>query len=155
MGSVFMAVGAVGAYELAKKLAPVQAITVLTTQGPQTSGGSGTSQTVVATTSPPQGYINVGKLSDLGGTTSAYFIHPTYGNSILLSAGGVWKAFTATCTHQVCTVQYTGSEIYCPCHGGTFDPLTGSVTGGPPPRPLTQFAVLIQNGEIYVSSTAM
>ena len=150
MASVFLAIGVVGIVELVDRLAPSQSVVVLTTQG---SNGSLSSQTATASSASLQGYVYVGKLSDLGNANSAYFTHPTYGDSILLLLGGQWKAFTATCTHQPCTVQYTNSEIYCPCHGGTFDPTNGQVTGGPPPRPLTEFAVLIQSGAIYVSST--
>ena len=152
MTSVFLAIGAVGIVELVDRLAPAQSAVVLTTQS---SKGSQSSQTVTTSSFSLQGYIYVGKLSDLGNASYAYFTHPTYGNSILLLVGGQWKAFTATCTHQTCTVQYTNSEIYCPCHGGTFDPTNGAVTGGPPPRPLTEFAVLVQSGAIYVSSAAM
>jgi Rieske Fe-S protein len=145
MASAFLVIGAAGVVELVEKVAPAQSAVVLTSQ---------TSQTTVVSTTTPQGYLYVGKVADLGGATSAYFTHPSYGNSILLLVGGVWKAFTATCTHQVCTVQYRNAEIYCPCHGGTFNPSNGAVTGGPPPSPLTEFAVLVQGGVIYVSSTA-
>ena len=152
--SVFLAIGAVGVLELVEKLVPAQS-TVL-----PGAGGSQTSQTSTESTSQilqtiPQGYIYVGKVASLGSATSAYFTHPSYGNSILLLFSGQWKAFTATCTHQPCTVDYTNSEIYCPCHGGTFNPSNGAVTGGPPPAPLTEFAVLVQGGDVYVSSKAI
>jgi Rieske Fe-S protein len=99
----------------------------------------------------PTGYVLAASLSRLGGKTSEYFNHPKYGNSILLSLSGQWKAFTATCTHQPCTVQYQNSIIQCPCHGATFDPSNGNVTGGPAPIPLTEYSVLVQNGNVYVS----
>ena len=150
--SVFLAIGAVGIIELAEKLAPARASVLLTTARSQTSQTSEASQSVQTI---PQGYIYVGKVASLGGATSAYFAHPNYGNSILLLLSGQWKAFTATCTHQTCTVEYTNSEIYCPCHGGTFNPSNGAVTGGPPPAPLTEFAVLVQGSDIYVSSQAI
>jgi cytochrome b6-f complex iron-sulfur subunit len=51
-------------------------------------------------------------------------------------------AFSAKCTHEGCTVTYLPNQsvIWCPCHDGRFD-LNGRVLSGPPPRPLTQFAV--------------
>ncbi len=51
-------------------------------------------------------------------------------------------AFSAKCTHEGCTVTYLPGQsvIWCPCHDGRFD-LNGRVLSGPPPRPLTQFAV--------------
>jgi len=155
MASVFLVIGAVGIVELVDRLAPAQSAVVLTSQSSQSSRTSQSVSTSAASASSLQGYIYVGKVTDLGSAVSAYFTHPTYGNSILLLVGGQWKAFTATCTHQVCTVEYRNSEIYCPCHGGTFDPTNGAVTGGPPPSPLTEFGVLVQSGAIYVSSTPM
>ena len=95
----------------------------------------------------------MGKLSDLGSATSAYFTHPSSGKAILLNSAGNWKAFDATCTHQPCTVRWQNQQIYCPCHDGTFDPANGAVTGGPPPSKLPEFGVMILSGDIYVSNS--
>jgi hypothetical protein len=55
----------------------------------QTSSVS--SQTTSA--SAPSGYVLVAQLSSLSGKTSAYFTHPTHGNSILLtSMGSGWPS---------------------------------------------------------------
>jgi cytochrome b6-f complex iron-sulfur subunit len=53
-----------------------------------------------------------------------------------------FRAFSATCTHLDCIVQYAKKEtqIICNCHNGVYD-LTGRNVGGPPPRPLTRFDV--------------
>ena len=43
-------------------------------------------------------------------------------------------AYSATCTHQGCTVSYQSSNksLYCPCHGAEFDPFkNGGVITGP------------------------
>ena len=43
-------------------------------------------------------------------------------------------AYSATCTHQGCTVAYQSSNksLYCPCHGAEFDPFkNGDVITGP------------------------
>jgi thiosulfate dehydrogenase [quinone] large subunit len=43
-------------------------------------------------------------------------------------------AYSATCTHEGCTVAYQSSNksLYCPCHGAEFDPFkNGGVIGGP------------------------
>ena len=43
-------------------------------------------------------------------------------------------AYSATCTHQGCTVAYESSKksLYCPCHGAEFDPFkNGGVIAGP------------------------
>ncbi len=61
-------------------------------------------------------------------------------------------AFSATCTHAGCTVQFdsAANEFVCPCHGGRFNASTGAVLAGPPPSPLTQIPARIVNGEIRV-----
>lgn len=53
-----------------------------------------------------------------------------------------FRAFSATCTHLACIVEYQRDQqrIYCNCHGGRYD-LNGRNAGGPPPRPLTPFKV--------------
>jgi thiosulfate dehydrogenase [quinone] large subunit len=43
-------------------------------------------------------------------------------------------AYSATCTHEGCTVAYQSSNksLYCPCHGAEFDPFkNGGVITGP------------------------
>jgi Rieske Fe-S protein len=65
---------------------------------------------------------------------------------------GSYKAFSATCTHLSCTVQYRGDlkQIWCACHNGFYD-LNGRNVSGPPPRPLEQYTVNVANGEVVVS----
>jgi Rieske Fe-S protein len=124
------------------------------TQQNSTSQQSTTSSQTSSSTSqaPPPGYVLVTPLSALAGRSSAYFNHPSRGLSLLLNSAGQWRAFSATCTHAPCTVQYTGSAISCPCHGGTYNPNTGAVTGGPPPAPLPELGVLVQSANLYVTA---
>ena len=59
-----------------------------------------------------------------------------------------YRAFSATCTHLDCIVEYQKSSkrIWCNCHNGEYD-LTGRNVAGPPPRPLTPFLVnLVSRG---------
>jgi Rieske Fe-S protein len=53
-----------------------------------------------------------------------------------------FRAFTATCTHLDCIVEYRPDRqaLWCNCHNGRYD-LTGRNVGGPPPRPLTPYKV--------------
>ena len=54
-----------------------------------------------------------------------------------------YHAFTATCTHLDCIVEYRPAvgRIWCNCHNGQYDPITGRNVAGPPPRPLTPLVV--------------
>lgn len=50
---------------------------------------------------------------------------------------GEFRAFSAICTHQGCTVnRVAGGTIDCPCHGSRFHIADGSVAHGPAARPL-------------------
>lgn len=71
---------------------------------------------------------------------------------LVRTAEGEYRAFSATCTHLNCTVQYRGDlrQIWCACHNGTYD-LNGKNVGGPPPRPLEEYKVNVADGEIVVS----
>ncbi len=62
---------------------------------------------------------------------------------IVLRAGeGDFRAFSATCTHLSCIVEFRKDKdlIWCNCHNGAFD-LQGKNVAGPPPRPLDTFRV--------------
>jgi Rieske Fe-S protein len=65
---------------------------------------------------------------------------------------GRYRAYSATCTHLNCTVQYRGDikQIWCACHNGIYD-LNGKNVSGPPPRPLDEYAVNVSGGEIVVT----
>lgn len=67
---------------------------------------------------------------------------------------GEWRAFEQKCTHLACAVRYRADiqQIECPCHSGYFDPRTGVVIQGPPPRPLPQLEVKVADGKVYVKS---
>lgn len=64
-----------------------------------------------------------------------------------------FAAFNAVCTHLACTVRYEpeNSRIYCACHGGVYDPQTGTNVAGPPPKPLTKFRVEVLDGRVVVA----
>src|SRR5512145_3233221 len=53
-----------------------------------------------------------------------------------------FRAFSATCTHLDCIVEYQHDKqrIWCNCHNGQYD-LNGINVAGPPPRPLTRYEV--------------
>ena len=71
---------------------------------------------------------------------------------LVLTADGKLKAFSASCTHLGCTVQYRGDmqKIWCACHNGMYD-LNGRNISGPPPRPLTEYKVAVKGDQVMVS----
>ncbi len=65
---------------------------------------------------------------------------------------GTFKAFSATCTHQGCTVaDVQGGTINCPCHGSKYKVADGSVANGPATRPLAPKAVTVTGDSITVT----
>ena len=75
---------------------------------------------------------------------------------LVRTPAGELHAFTAVCTHLQCTVQYREDlqHIWCACHNGHFDPVTGKNIGGPPPRPLEEYTVSARGDRIAVSRSA-
>ncbi len=63
-----------------------------------------------------------------------------YQNNIAIIRTGTssYVALSQICTHQGCTLSYNvgPNQMYCSCHGGTFD-INGNVVAGPPPSPIT------------------
>ena len=61
-------------------------------------------------------------------------------------------ALSDICTHQGCTVEFNGSSGFqCPCHGATYA-LSGAVTGGPAPSPLTHYNTALNGSSLRVYS---
>lgn len=53
-----------------------------------------------------------------------------------------FRAFSATCTHLDCIVEYRKEKqlMWCNCHNGQYD-LAGKNVAGPPPKPLIAYRV--------------
>jgi Rieske Fe-S protein len=71
----------------------------------------------------------------------------------LIRRGGSLRMLSAMCTHAGCLVtwQKQRSLFVCPCHGGTYDG-QGAVLSGPPPRPLDQLPITVENGTVYLGA---
>lgn len=64
-------------------------------------------------------------------------------------AEGEFKAFTAVCTHQGCTVSsIADQEIVCGCHQSHYSIEDGSNVSGPAPSPLEEIAITVQGDQI-------
>ncbi|WP_328482776.1 Rieske (2Fe-2S) protein [Streptomyces sp. NBC_00377] len=67
-------------------------------------------------------------------------------------AKGDFKAFSAVCTHQGCTVgSIADGIIHCPCHKSEFRIADGSVAGGPAPKPLPAKNITVEGGAINLA----
>ena len=77
---------------------------------------------------------------------------PSKPGILIRTEKGDLKAFSASCTHLDCIVQYQPDkkDIFCACHNGIYD-LTGKNVSGPPPRPLEEFTVNVKGDDIIVT----
>ena len=64
-------------------------------------------------------------------------------------------AYSAVCTHLGCIVsQWVADKeaALCPCHGGMYDLRHGAqVIAGPPPRPVPQLPVRVEDGVLVAA----
>jgi cytochrome b6-f complex iron-sulfur subunit len=127
--------------------------------------GSGLFASLVSFAYPVLRYLVPPPVADLGGdeviAAKVGDLKPNsakifrFGNrpGLLLRVGeGEYRAFSATCTHLSCTVQYRTDlhEIWCACHNGMYD-LNGRNVSGPPPRPLENYQVHVRGEDLVVS----
>jgi len=65
--------------------------------------------------------------------------------------GETFTVYNGRCTHLGCNYALDAEKkvFRCPCHTGFFDLKTGTVLGGPPPRPLDTLAVKVEDGVLY------
>ena len=93
-------------------------------------------------------------LDNLGENSSAYTKVGDEPVIVIREKGDEILAFDAVCTHLGCIVGYRKfkKDIYCNCHGSTFN-LNGQVIDGPAPEPLPKYKATIENGKIIVTNT--
>lgn len=101
-----------------------------------------TAHTVTLSIKPQEVKANSGQIFRFGSQPAILIDTPA----------GELKAFSATCTHLGCIVQYRAdlSQIWCACHNGHFD-LNGKNVEGPPPKPLEEYVVNVRGDQIVVS----
>jgi len=99
--------------------------------------------------------VKAGKLSEIEKDSGKIVKFGTKPVILVRTANDELHAFSATCTHLDCTVQYKKELglIWCACHNGKYD-LNGRNVSGPPPRPLDEYRVITQGEEILISKKA-
>jgi Rieske Fe-S protein len=107
--------------------------------------GESTAGTVTLPIKPEEVKANTGQIFKFGSRPGI----------LIRTPAGEMRAFSATCTHLNCTVQYRPdlSHIWCACHNGHYD-LNGKNIEGPPPRPLDGFVVNVRGNQIVISKSA-
>jgi Rieske Fe-S protein len=105
--------------------------------------------------------LRIANTSDVPLNGSLLFDYPDQNRgAVLIHLPEGFMAYDAVCTHLGCQVHYdqtvvagwenNPNQVFCSCHGGVFDPKTGNVLAGPPPRPLPKIKLDIDNqGDIY------
>ena len=100
------------------------------------------------------GKVEVGKVTDFPAGQGK--VVPVNDKPVIVvntTQGGL-KAYSAICTHFGCIVVWDQPRqfILCPCHDGRFNAVNGAVISGPPPAPLPELPVTVENGTVYVAS---
>jgi len=95
--------------------------------------------------------VLAGKVSELASEGWKIFPFGSEPGILVAAPSGQYLAYSASCTHLGCTVQFDppSKRIWCACHNGWYD-LEGKNVAGPPPRPLTGYKVQVVGDEIFV-----
>lgn len=101
-----------------------------------------------------QNSVVAGKVNELAPNAGKIFKFGTKPGLLIRTEAGELKAFSATCTHLDCIVQYRNDQkmIWCACHNGQYN-VNGQNIGGPPPQPLEEYAVNVRGDEIIVTKS--
>jgi Rieske Fe-S protein len=103
----------------------------------------------------PSEPVLVGPESELSEGESKMVRFGRYPAIVVNTSEGL-RAYSAVCTHFACIVKWDHQryELVCPCHEGFFNPITGEVITGPPPKPLDPIHVEVVDGDIYIGGAA-
>ena len=74
---------------------------------------------------------------------------------VLTENGRDFTIMSNVCTHLGCRVRWIDDQdrFFCPCHNAAFA-RDGSVSDGPPPRPLDRFESMVEDGILFVKRGA-
>lgn len=78
-------------------------------------------------------------------------IFPDHRVVVTRPAAADFRAFTAICTHDGCTLtRVADATIDCPCHGSRFAITDGSVVHGPAEQPLSPRRITVRGDAIVL-----
>ena len=65
-----------------------------------------------------------------------------------------FTAYSVHCTHLGCPVRWMAEAqlFLCPCHGGVYY-ADGTVSAGPPPKPLPTYPVRVRGGQVEIQTS--
>jgi len=102
---------------------------------------------------PKVSFLKVGAASQFPSNSSKIVKFGRKPLILIKNVENEFSAFSATCTHLDCIVQYRvdTKQIWCACHNGVYD-MKGRNVSGPPPKPLDEYNVNVVNDEIIITS---
>ncbi|MDQ1395975.1 MAG: thiosulfate dehydrogenase (quinone) large subunit [Acidimicrobiaceae bacterium] len=123
-------------------------------QGPPPAGPAGPATTPATTPGVRPSGTAIGSASSVPVGGAAAFTDPRSGRPafVVQPTAGDFRGFSAVCTHEGCSVEYSRSSasFVCPCHGAVFSATSGAVLQGPARRPLPAVTVTEQpDGRLY------
>ncbi|MCG6496653.1 Rieske (2Fe-2S) protein [Kitasatospora sp. A2-31] len=113
------------------------------------SGGSATTAKASAPATPKEPVV-VGPAADVpvGGGK----VYREKKIVVTQPSAGQYEAFSAVCTHAGCVVDKVEDQlIKCPCHGSSFNMSTGARVEGPAIKPLPEYQVAVDGGNLKVT----
>ena len=101
---------------------------------------------------PQAGTATVGKVEEFPVGQAKIVLVSERPVLLIRTTDGQFRAFSAVCTHLQCIVNYVPerNQIECPCHQGVYS-IDGQNISGPPPRPLEEMLVTVNEGTVIVS----
>lgn len=102
--------------------------------------------------------VKIAAVTDMKDGEALYFSYPRPADPCVLLrlSGKKFVAYSRRCTHLSCPVEFQPDKrrLYCPCHNGAFDMVDGHVLQGPPPRPLVQIELKIEQGNVFATGVS-